>query len=129
MGVQAEPHLAATAFANFQKPVRIGQRLAGESDDVRRAVAQRFFCLTKVMYTAGQHDGRVESRLADCRADARHSIDVAAKRSFRVGRDTSELQSRFDLVCRLLLEKKTQEKSGCRIWAAPSTAARLARAR
>src|SRR5207249_7202767 len=27
-----------------------------------------------------------------------------------IGRDTSELQSRFDLVCRLLLEKKKKKK-------------------
>src|SRR5690349_23942098 len=29
----------------------------------------------------------------------------------QIGRDTSELQSRRDLVCRLLLEKKKNEKS------------------
>src|SRR5438067_6297221 len=30
--------------------------------------------------------------------------------NYEIGRDTSELQSRFDLVCRLLLEKKNKIK-------------------
>src|SRR5438067_8009446 len=34
---------------------------------------------------------------------------AAAAPSARIGRHTSELQSRFDLVCRLLLEKKKKE--------------------
>src|SRR5689334_24234758 len=34
----------------------------------------------------------------------------ADKRQFEIGRDTSELQSQFHLVCRLLLEKKKNKK-------------------
>src|SRR5699024_11569519 len=37
--------------------------------------------------------------------------DVADIRSVRSEEHTSELQSRFDLVCRLLLEKKKKNKS------------------
>ncbi len=70
IGIQAEAHIGAAAFANFQKPIRIGQRLAGESDDVGRAAAQRMLGLIKMMYAAGEHDGRVEPSLTDFRADA-----------------------------------------------------------
>src|SRR5690349_22729305 len=45
---------------------------------------------------------------------ARHSCDEPCTRSCRdrceIGRATSELQSRRDLVCRLLLEKKKKKK-------------------
>jgi hypothetical protein len=82
--VQAETHLGATAFANFRKPIRIGQRLAGEPHDVRRAAAQRLFGLIKVMYAAGEHDGRGKPSLADFRADACTRIDIAAKGPFGV---------------------------------------------
>src|SRR5699024_12516643 len=36
--------------------------------------------------------------------------DYRALRQFRSGEHTSELQSRFDLVCRLLLEKKKKKR-------------------
>ena len=70
IGVQAQTHTRAAAFANFQKPIRIRQCLAGESDYVRCTDVQRLFRLIKMMYAAGEHDGRVESSLADFRTDA-----------------------------------------------------------
>ena len=62
--------LAPPAFANFQKPIRICQCLAGESDYVRCATVQRLLRLIEMMYAAGEHDGCVESSLADFCADA-----------------------------------------------------------
>src|SRR6266704_5910596 len=38
----------------------------------------------------------------------RHPLEVVQARSVRSAEHTSELQSRFDLVCRLLLEKKNK---------------------
>src|SRR5437868_8749456 len=37
-------------------------------------------------------------------------IDEIERETRQIGRATSELQSRFDLVCRLLLEKKKKKK-------------------
>src|SRR5699024_12816596 len=37
--------------------------------------------------------------------------DRPGDRATEIGRDTSELQSRFDIVCRLLLEKKKIERT------------------
>src|SRR5438067_9070769 len=43
------------------------------------------------------------------RVFARESLPLTAKSSRRSEEHTSELQSRFDLVCRLLLEKKKKK--------------------
>src|SRR5207249_11173483 len=67
----------------------------------------------------GQHDeGSAEARPPGVVGRRRRDGECAHRRERRprvgrgrpqrdeIGRDTSELQSRFDLVCRLLLEKK-----------------------
>src|SRR5438067_7282627 len=46
------------------------------------------------------------ARYNDEGADELVVLDIAASRDRRSEEHTSELQSRFDLVCRLLLEKK-----------------------
>src|SRR5437868_9147223 len=46
---------------------------------------------------------------AHCRV-ARELRDALAESAIRSEEHTSELQSRFDLVCRLLLEKKKKQK-------------------
>src|SRR5207253_5107510 len=51
----------------------------------------------------GIHEGPATIDLA---LEARLQRFVLAAHAREIGRDTSELQSRFDLVCRLLLEKK-----------------------
>src|SRR5689334_23845091 len=62
-------------------------------------------------------------RSADVRAWAHALGDPALVRVLetkaRSEEHTSELQSQFHLVCRLLLEKKTSEPSTCRTSAAP----------
>src|SRR6267143_5117608 len=40
-------------------------------------------------------------------------LDVNMVQRMKIGRDTSELQSQFHLVCRLLLEKKKKKKQRC----------------
>src|SRR5207249_5697250 len=49
-------------------------------------------------------------RLAREPAGPPHGGELFARRSTRSEEHTSELQSRFDLVCRLLLEKKKKTK-------------------
>src|SRR5207249_10243451 len=55
-------------------------------------------------------------RLADTDADAETDGDaeIGGHQHDRSEEHTSELQSRFDLVCRLLLEKKKRDKNGHR---------------
>src|SRR5207249_12295411 len=63
------------------------------------------------IYTLSLHDALPISSRASCRAanwsccSARGTTPLR-KRTIRSEEHTSELQSRFDLVCRLLLEKK-----------------------
>src|SRR5207249_9931773 len=79
------------------EPLGDGAELAGELRLVRRAGAR-----------AGQdqraHALRVRER--EVERDAAAHREAAEERPPRSEEHTSELQSRFDLVCRLLLEKK-----------------------
>src|SRR5699024_12420132 len=54
--------------------------------------------------------GARPNRLSNCRilSSAREPVRSSARTRRRSEEHTSELQSRFDLVCRLLLEKKKQ---------------------
>src|SRR5207248_4483385 len=51
--------------------------------------------------------------VCSCRSDHDKRVNSRRRRTLQVtreiGRDTSELQSPYDLVCRLLLEKKKQQ--------------------
>src|SRR5690606_41352966 len=77
---------------------------------------------TTEIYTLSLHDALPISFRADLpAADRRLSalLGGALPRHFRhavdeIGRDTSELQSRENLVCRLLLEKKKRNKNICK---------------
>src|SRR5699024_11894637 len=61
----------------------------------------RFWANIPAFLTSQIHPSRLSS--AACR---RRRFSGAARRATRSEEHTSELQSRFDLVCRLLLEKK-----------------------
>src|SRR5699024_11774070 len=47
----------------------------------------------------------------DYGSEDRNNMSKKIDGVLKIGRHTSELQSRFDLVCRLLLEKKKKNKS------------------
>ena len=76
--------------------------------------------MTAVIYARyssdSQREASIEGQLRDCKDYAEKNgitvvgtyIDRAYSRSEE---HTSELQSRFDLVCRLLLEKKKKNKN------------------
>src|SRR5438067_8090898 len=73
------------------------------------------------------------ARAAHLSADARRrrrAGDPLARAALRSEEHTSELQSRFDLVCRLLLEKKNQQDTRPRpagvVRATPAAAVRAA---
>src|SRR5437868_8242980 len=58
---------------------------------------------------AGEREGACEHPGARAAA-TRHAAETPPTRAPRSEEHTSELQSRFDLVCRLLLEKKKKNK-------------------
>src|SRR5207249_10286574 len=64
--------------------------------------------LSEEYITPSMFDGRVVPAVAAAVAEAASRTGVARRRrrATRSEEHTSELQSRFDLVCRLLLEKK-----------------------
>src|SRR5271170_8438119 len=63
---------------------------------------------TTEIYTLSLHDALpISSRIAS--ADGRSCCSAWSGQSYRSEEHTSELQSRVDLVCRLLLEKKKKE--------------------
>src|SRR5438874_7763241 len=59
----------------------------------------RLACACEVVVLAGEDDEL-----------GRHAEMLERARTTKIGRDTSELQSRRDLVCRLLLEKKKKKQ-------------------
>src|SRR5207249_9733411 len=73
------------------------------------------------IYSLSLHDALPISRSCSCsrnwsparhrrrRADGASALRCAPSRPLRSEEHTSELQSRFDLVCRLLLEKKNKD--------------------
>src|SRR5438067_5717930 len=74
------------------------------------------------IYTLSLHDALPISGRRGRRADRPSPFlrPVAPPRARRSEEHTSELQSRFDLVCRLLLEKKKSKKR----WSDPSRSRR-----
>src|SRR5699024_12276842 len=71
---------------------------------VRRPPSSTLFPYTTLFRSRAQHLGR--RHLALSRRGTRRAEHVPARADRRSEEHTSELQSRFDLVCRLLLEKK-----------------------
>src|SRR5438067_6886355 len=89
-----------------------------------------FFCndtATTEIYTLSLHDALPISARPACRRGAgQENWDTTcapwypASTQFRSEEHTSELQSRFDLVCRLLLEKKNEFTASTRQSKRPS---------
>src|SRR5438309_2781904 len=69
---------------------------------------------TTGLYTLSLHDALPICPAAGVRSradDQRPGRQKALQAPRQIGRHTSELQSQFHLVCRLLLEKKKQDKN------------------
>src|SRR5207249_9909906 len=79
----------------------------GRSRRTRAPPAPRAAPLLRPPAPAPRRADRARARRARGRAEARSP--TAARRPPRSEEHTSELQSRFDLVCRLLLEKKKKK--------------------
>src|SRR5712664_5031946 len=79
-----------------------------------------FFCFfffndtaTTEIYTLSLHDALPIQRAMACRSPASRACRWWRPTSARSEEHTSELQSRSDLVCRLLLERKKKEWVKC----------------
>src|SRR5699024_12186279 len=85
-------------------PISIGnsRKSIGSQGDAVRAGVEVFTCNNNGYSGERTHNDGVQKRLP-CSNQAFFS------RTTRSEEHTSELQSRFDLVCRLLLEKKKQQ--------------------
>src|SRR5207249_11192030 len=70
-------------------------------DDVRAALASKQIACRALV---DQYIKRIEAY--DKSGPALNAVQTINRRALRSEEHTSELQSRFDLVCRLLLEKK-----------------------
>src|SRR3712207_7257879 len=81
---------------------------------IRRPPRSTLFPYTTLFRSAVAPDRRLLEGCRGCRPvvavrECGHPVGAAGRRAARSEEHTSELQSRQYLVCRLLLEKKTQE--------------------
>ena len=82
----ASDFIAASEF-HFDKPIRIGKRLAREPGDVCVALFQNRLRLLESTDTAGGYNRRFESRLIDRTLDGSHQRNAAAERSCLIGKN------------------------------------------
>ena len=93
IGVQAKADLAAPPAGDFAEPVRIGEGLPGESDDIRLPARENGFGLLEAVNSSGCNHGSRESLFAHGGANLRGRIEIPAKRATKLVR-----QLREDLV-------------------------------
>src|SRR6266496_5984601 len=116
--------LAAVAFAGGARGVEGGlvaiERQYGQHVAARPSLGARELSplldrlrLLAVRLSPGRFAGSLQRRLDLAGNPERWTVDrvLAFKALGLIGRHTSELQSRRDLVCRLLLEKKKKKKN------------------
>src|SRR5699024_12192416 len=83
-------------------------QLIHESNQTIADVNHKLEQLSPLFYVVGDV-GKVTHKFSSSLVDFTQSLQERRKRHNRSEEHTSELQSRFDLVCRLLLEKKNNE--------------------
>src|SRR5699024_11388232 len=80
----------------------------------RRLSSTRFASASELLASSAESEQATKAAVSDRRASpdsARFFISYLQFQRDRSEEHTSELQSRFDLVCRLLLEKKNNQHS------------------
>src|SRR5207248_8743217 len=96
MVVARHSHGQLTIIDRLREMVRLAAGVAENGRIDKEVAARALACLE-----------RFGQRLRDMRAD---SVRVVGTNALRSEEHTSELQSPYDLVCRLLLEKKNKSK-------------------
>src|SRR6267378_5812975 len=106
---------AVTAGPRVEERVQIRQHLEGCG--VCREELERFRKLAVMLSRMPRNipPADLAVRIKVAAAQAQHLQDWPTRMRRKIGRDTSELQSRRDLVCRLLLEKKKKKNKKKRI--------------
>src|SRR5699024_5700565 len=100
-----------TDFSNdFEMIFPVGKQLITFDSNIQYNETPQHLTLKPGVFTdilaENENINQVEQQLFDKKFIANHSVDLTKKFGNRSEEHTSELQSRFDLVCRLLLEKK-----------------------
>src|SRR5262249_37873849 len=85
VGVQTQAHLRAIARKYFAEPVRVGQCLARETDNVSLLLNEAAFCLLEVMDDARHDHGGLETPFSYGCAYSSGGPQVSPKGSRRVG--------------------------------------------
>src|SRR5579871_4660635 len=83
--VHAQPYLFAVSAGYFSKPVRIGQRLPGESYDVSSFRSQTRFGLLEIMDTPCRDHRRHQPLLPERRANPCRCGKISTKRPDLIG--------------------------------------------
>src|ERR1035441_8432880 len=83
--IQAEPHIRAPAGGDFAEPVRVGERLARESDDVRLTARENGLGLFEAVDSARCDHRSRESRRTHGGANLRRGVQISSKRALTVG--------------------------------------------
>src|ERR1039457_6402874 len=79
--IQAEPHIRAPAGGDFAEPVRVGERLARESDDVRLTARENGLGLFEAVDSARSDHRSRESRRTHGGANLRRGAQISSKRA------------------------------------------------
>src|SRR5207248_5178716 len=79
-------------------------KIFGDDYDVLDKLAEQIKSILEKTRGAGEIEYETEGRTGQLLIEAKH--DVLQRYNLRSEEHTSELQSPYDLVCRLLLEKK-----------------------
>src|SRR5688572_32075303 len=77
---------------------------------IRRPPRSTLFPYTTLFRSCSIHDRRSVDVAGGALPDRLYVRPLAVHARAKIGRDTSELQSQSNLVCRLLLEKKKKKK-------------------
>src|SRR5579863_122552 len=85
IGVQAEADLIAATTRDFAEPVRIGESLPGESDDVSLPARENGFRLLETVNSAGCNHRSRETFFAHSGANLRGRIEIPSKRAVGIG--------------------------------------------
>ena len=81
IGVQAEADLIAPPTGDFAEPVRIGERLPGEPDDVSLSTRENGLGLLEAVNSSGGNHRSGEPFFAHSRANLRGRIEIPPERT------------------------------------------------
>src|SRR5712672_4480706 len=85
IGIQAEADLCAPTTGDFAEPIRIGESLPGESDDVSLPARENGFGLLEAVNSSGRNHRSCEAFFAHRGANLRGRIEIPSERAVSIG--------------------------------------------